>query len=53
MIVADPPGYALHFWNGEALISHHDTADEHTIIARYGPSLMPLVQMLTDESNQS
>lgn len=49
MIVADPPGYALHYWNGETLISHQDTADEHTILARYEPALLPLVQMLTSE----
>ncbi len=52
MIVADPPGYALHLWNGDTLISHCDTAEEHTIIARYGPNLLPLVQMLTAENEE-
>jgi Icc protein len=49
MIVADPPGYAIHYWNGEQLISHFDTADEHTVLARYEPALQPLVQMLLGE----
>ena len=49
MIVADPPGYALHLWNGEALVSHYNTADEHTVLARYEPALQPLVQMLVAE----
>lgn len=49
MIVADPPGYALHYWNGEGLISHYDTAEDHTVLARYEPALQPLVQMLVAE----
>jgi hypothetical protein len=51
MIVADPPAYALHYWDGEHLISHYDTADEHTVLARYEPALQPLVQMLLAEKN--
>jgi 3',5'-cyclic AMP phosphodiesterase CpdA len=51
MIVADPPAYALHYWNGESLVSHYDTAGEHTVIARYGPALQPLVQLLLAEKN--
>jgi 3',5'-cyclic-AMP phosphodiesterase len=53
MIVADPPAYALHYWDGEHLISHYDTADEHTVLARYEPALQPLVQMLLAEKNGS
>ena len=49
MIVADPPGYAVHYWNGAELITHFDTADEHTVIARYTPALQPLVKMLAAE----
>jgi 3',5'-cyclic AMP phosphodiesterase CpdA len=49
MIVADPPGYALHYWTGAELISHYDTAGEHLVLARYEPALQPLVQMLVAE----
>lgn len=49
MIVADSPGYALHYWNGDSLISHFDTAEDHTVLARYEPALQPLVQMLLAE----
>jgi Icc protein len=49
MIVADPPAYAIHYWNGEQLVSHFDTAEEHTVLARYEPALQPLVQMLLAE----
>ncbi len=49
MIVADPPGYALHLWTGDALVTHYNTADEHTVLARYEPALQPLVQLLIAE----
>ena len=49
MIVADPPAYAIHIWNGEQLVSHFDTAEDHTVLARYDPALQPLVQMLLAE----
>jgi 3',5'-cyclic AMP phosphodiesterase CpdA len=49
MIVADPPGYGIHYWNGAELISHYDTAGDHLVLARYEPALQPLVQMLVAE----
>jgi len=49
MIVADPPGFALHWWNGESLITHFDNADEHVALARYDRSMQPLVACLLDE----
>lgn len=52
MIIADPPGYALHYWNGEGLITHFDTAEDHTVLARYEPALQPLVRMLMTERNE-
>ena len=52
MIVADPPGYAIHWWNGEGLVSHYNSADEHVVLARYEPALQPLVQMLAAERGQ-
>ena len=53
MIVADPPGFALHRWDRRPLISHFDTAEEHEIIARYTPKLQPLVRMLLEEKEGS
>jgi hypothetical protein len=49
MIVADPPAYALHYWNGQALVSHFDNADEHIVLARFDASMQPLVQSLMAE----
>lgn len=49
MIVADPPYYAIHAWNGRTLVTHFDTAQDHEVIARYGPNLQPLVRKLMAE----
>lgn len=49
MIVADPPYYAIHVWNGRTLVTHFDTAGDHDVIARYGPNLQPLVRKLKAE----
>lgn len=49
MIVADAPGYALHYWNGDGLVSHFDTADEHVALARFDRQMQPLVNLLLNE----
>ncbi len=49
MIIADPPAYALHHWNGRELISHFDTSDEHVMLAKYDESMQGLVRMLLNE----
>jgi Icc protein len=49
MIVADPPWFAIHVWNGATLVSHFDTAGDHVVLARYGPELQPLVRLLAAE----
>lgn len=49
MIVADPPAYALHRWNGRELVSHFDTAEEHVMLAKYDANLQPLVRALMAE----
>jgi len=49
MVVADPPAFALHLWTGRRLVTHFATAGEHEAIARFGPSLQPLVRALAAE----
>jgi 3',5'-cyclic AMP phosphodiesterase CpdA len=49
MIVADPPWFAVHRWNGTSLVSHFDTAGGHKVLAHYGPELQPLVRLLAAE----
>ncbi len=49
MIIADPPAYALHFWNGRELVTHFQTADQHVMLAKLDDNLMPLVNQLRAE----
>lgn len=49
MIVADPPAYAIHYWNGAQLVTHFDNADEHVVLARYDASMQPLVRGMLAE----
>ncbi len=46
MIIADPPAFALHFWNGRELVTHFDNADEHVMLARFDATMVPLVKSL-------
>lgn len=49
MIVADPPAFALHLWDGRQLLTHFGTAEDHNVLARYTEKLQPLVRMLGAE----
>lgn len=49
MIVADPPAYALHYWNGESLVTHFETADDHVALASYDDRMQGLVRHLLAE----
>lgn len=49
MIIAEPPGFSLHLWNGSLLVSHAGMADSGPVLARYTEGMQPLVQGLLDE----
>ena len=49
MIIADHPYFAMHWWNGQGLISHLITAEDDEVLASYTPQLQPLVKMLAAE----
>jgi len=49
MIIADPPAYALHRWNGDIMVTHFDTAEEHPVLAEYDDRMQPLVRSLLTE----
>jgi len=49
MIIADPPGYALHWWNGSELITHFDTACTHVMLAQFDTKMQDLVRGLIAE----
>lgn len=49
MIIADPPAFALHRWNGEELVTHYDNADDHVVLARFDAKMQDLVRSLLSE----
>lgn len=49
LIVADAPGYALHWWNGRELITHWDRVDDLPVLARYDQNLQGMVQHMLAE----
>lgn len=53
MIVADRPYFALHYWNGDGLITHFDTVEEHEILARFSPRRQALIRMLLRERDEA
>lgn len=52
MIVAAPPAFAIHHWDGTRLATHFDTAGDHEILARFGPGLQPLIRLLGAEKQE-
>jgi 3',5'-cyclic AMP phosphodiesterase CpdA len=49
LIIADPPAYALHWWNGRELITHYDTAEEHQVLASYDEGLKSMIANMLAE----
>jgi 3',5'-cyclic AMP phosphodiesterase CpdA len=49
MIIAEPPGYGIHLWNGQTLISHFGVADVHPVLASYTDKLQPMVRDFLEE----
>lgn len=49
MIIADPPAYALHRWNGQQLVTLFETAEDHVVLARFDERMQPLVRSLLAE----
>ena len=49
MIVAEPPAYALHWWNGQALVSHFEKAESYPVLASFDERMQPLVRGMVGE----
>ena len=49
MIIADPPAFALHRWNGRELVTHFDVAEEHVVLARFDAKMQGLVRSVLGE----
>ena len=44
LILGEPPAYALHYWNGERLLTHFDTAGPRHVLAHYESNLQPMIR---------
>lgn len=53
LIIADPPGYALHWFNGRELVTHWDTAEDHPVLAHYDANLQGMIQDMLAERPQA
>jgi 3',5'-cyclic-AMP phosphodiesterase len=49
MIVAEPPGFALHYWTGHDLVTHFGAGGEHPVLARYNARMQPTVRHILAE----
>jgi hypothetical protein len=44
LILGDAPAFALHYWNGERLLSHFDAAGPHNVMASYDSNALPMIR---------
>ncbi|WP_310496188.1 phosphodiesterase [Sandarakinorhabdus sp.] len=49
MVVAEPPGFALHYWTGRELVTHFGAGGEHPVLARYNARMQPTVKHILAE----
>ena len=52
MIVAEPPAYALHLWDGASLITHFGAAGDQPVLARFTERMQPLLRRLASEKEK-
>jgi hypothetical protein len=53
MIVAEGPGFALHYWTGRDLITHFGSGGDHPVLARYNARMQPTVRHILHERDAS
>jgi 3',5'-cyclic AMP phosphodiesterase CpdA len=49
MIVAESPGFALHYWTGSNLLTYFGVGGEHPVLARYNARMQPTVRHILSE----
>jgi hypothetical protein len=49
MIVAEPPGFAVHWWTGRDLVTHFGSGGDHPVLARYNARMQPTVRQILAE----
>jgi Icc protein len=49
MVIADPPAYAIHRWTSNGLVTLFETAENHTVLAKFDNRMQPLIRELVGE----
>lgn len=49
LIIADAPAYALHYWDGESLLTHFEIAGPRNVIASYNSNVQPMMRAFLKE----
>lgn len=49
LIIADAPGYALHYWDGQTLLTHFEIAGPRNVLATYNSNLQPMMKAFLEE----
>ena len=44
LILGEAPAYALHYWNGERLLTHFDSAGPRHVLASYDTNVQPMIR---------
>ena len=49
LIIADAPGYSLHYWDGQTLLTHFEIAGPRNVLASYNSNLQPMMRAFLTE----
>lgn len=49
LITTEPASYALHYWNGEELVTHYESCGGWEVLAYFGEHLKPMVREMKAE----
>ncbi|QKG72146.1 metallophosphoesterase [Erythrobacter mangrovi] len=49
LITTEPPSYALHWWDGENVLTHYESCDDWEVLAHYGEHLKPMIREMFAE----
>jgi 3',5'-cyclic AMP phosphodiesterase CpdA len=49
LILGNAPAFALHYWNGERLLTHFDVAGKRDVLASYDRKVQPMIREFINE----
>lgn len=52
LITEELPGYALHAWDGETLITHFESVSHRAVLARFDSNLQPMIRGMMAERTE-